>query len=208
MFSFDPPPGGDAQSHPNLSSLPAAVDRTVRRRRSHSEPSSNLALSLEAQMRVLEGLRANLAVHHETLEDPDLMLILADGQTSLLEFLDALLEADLVDEGLIDGLKRSKDTLSVRLSRLEERRASRRAILEQALFLLDRKSLERPTGTLTLAERPTSLIIEEEAQIPARFFDLKPVLNRRLAKEALEAGEDVPGARLAVGQITLTLRRR
>jgi hypothetical protein len=149
-----------------------------------------------------------LEVHHETLDDPDLMLVLAEGETDLLELLDRMLEADLNDDALIIGLKAQKDTLAVRLHRLQERRESRRSILEQALFLLERKSLERPVATLTLSNRPPALVVDEEAQIPARFFDLKPMLNKRLAKEALEAGEEVPGARLSNGCVTLTVRRR
>lgn len=167
-----------------------------------------LETSAAEEMRVLSALRANFEVHHEALDDPELMMILAEGETGLLELLDAMLMADLHDDALISGLKTQKDTLAVRLHRLQERRESRRTILEQALLLLQRKSLERPIATLTLANRPPALIIDEEAQIPARFFDLKPVLNKRLAKEALEAGEDVPGARLSNGCVTLTVRRR
>jgi hypothetical protein len=169
---------------------------------------SPLAQSAEAQMRVLTAIRASLAVHHEALEDPDLMMVLAEGETSLLEALDLMLEVDAHDDALIQGLKAHKDTLAVRLHRIQERRQSRRAILEQALMLLERKSLERPLATLSLADRAPSLVVEEEAQIPARFFDLKPVLNRRLTKEALEAGENVAGARLSNGLVTLTVRRR
>jgi hypothetical protein len=167
-----------------------------------------LSQSAEEQMRILMAIRANLEVHHETLEDPDLMLLLAEGETSLLETLDFMLEADLFDEGLLHGLKAQKDTLAVRLHRIEERRQSRRAILEQALLLMQRKSLERPIATLSLSDRPPTLIVEEEAQIPSRFFDLKPMLNRRLTKEALTSGEEVPGARLSNGSISLTVRRR
>jgi hypothetical protein len=164
--------------------------------------------TLDEQMRILTAIKASLAVHHETLDDADLMMVLAEGETSLLETIDALLEADMYDEALLDGLKLQKDTLAVRLHRFRERRESRRSILEQALTLLEQKSLERPIGTLTLANRPPSLVIEEEAQIPARFFDLRPVLNKRSLKQALDGGEHVQGARLANGAITLTLRRR
>lgn len=164
--------------------------------------------SADEQMRVLMAIRASLEVHHETLDDPDLMMILAEGQTTLLEAFDHILEADLNDEALIAGLKLHKDTMAVRLHRLQERRESRRTVLEQALLLLDRKTLERPLATLTLSNRAPALIVEEEAQIPARFFELKPSLNRRLTKEALEAGEEVAGARLSNGTITLTIRRR
>jgi hypothetical protein len=182
---------------------PAPTYATSPRRRA-----DQLTNSADEQIHILEALRANLAVHHETLEDPELMMVLAEGETTLLEAIDFILEADLIDEALIQGLKTSKDTLAVRLHRLQERRASRRAILEQALFLLERKSLERPTATLTLSDRAPALVVEEEAQIPARFFDLKPVLNRRLLKEALEAGDEIAGAKLSNGSVTITVRRR
>lgn len=164
--------------------------------------------SAEEEMRVVSAIRASLQIHHETLDDPDLMMLIAEGETSLLEIIDLMLEADMYDDGLLDGLKRQKDTLAVRLHRLQERRDSRRALLEQALVLLDRKTLERPLGTLVLSKRAPSVVVEEESQIPARYFDLRPVLNRRALKEALVGGEEVAGARLSTGLVTLTLRRR
>lgn len=178
------------------------------RRGQRRTSSASLAVSAEEELRVLEILMTTLTAHNESLDDPEVMLALAEGETSLLELLDALLETDLNDEGLIEGLKRNKDTIAVRLHRIEERRQSRRAILEQALLLIQTKTLERPIATITLSDRAPNLVVEEEAQIPARFFDLKPVLNRRRAKEALEAGEVLSGARLSNGSVTLTVRRR
>jgi hypothetical protein len=84
--------------------------------------------TLDEQMRILTAIKASLAVHHETLDDADLMMVLAGGETSLLETIDALLEADMYDEALLDGLKLQKDTLAVRLHRFRERRESRRSI--------------------------------------------------------------------------------
>ena len=98
--------------------------------------------------------------------------------------------------------------MAARLHRFEERKKSRRAIIEQALMLLQCSSLQRPAATLSLTERPPSLVVEEEAQVPAQFFDLKPVLNRVRAKEALEAGDTIAGVRLSSGSITVTVRRR
>lgn len=168
----------------------------------------DVGAAVQNELNVLQALKANLQVHHEELDDPEVMLCLADGETSLFELLDHLLEADLTDDALISALKLSKDTLAARLHRLEERKRSRRAILEQALLLLQQRRLERPTATIVLADRPPVLVVEEVAQIPTRFFDLKPVLNKTLAKQALEAGEEVPGAKLSSRSISLTVKRR
>jgi hypothetical protein len=196
--------------------LPALIPppderRTVGHRRSRralGASEATLRLDAALELHAFEIVKASLAAHHEVLDDADLMLDLAEGQTSLLEALDCMLEADLNDEGLLEGLKRIKETVIGRIHRLEERRKSRRVILEQALLALERRSLERPVATMSLADRAPSVEVEDESAIPAKFFDLKPVLDKRLVKAALEAGEDVPGARLAAGLLTLTLRRR
>lgn len=207
-----PPATAADRERPNPIDRGLAASSVARRPNAHRRRgcagAPALQLDAQAELGILEALKANLTVHHELLDDGELMMILAEGETSLLEALDAMLEADLADDGLIVGLKQNRDTMAVRLHRLEERRRSRRAILEQALLLLERKSLERPCATISLSERVPSLVVEEEAQIPARFFDLKPSLNRRLVKQALEAGEDIAGAKLSNGCVTLTVRRR
>ncbi len=198
---------GAADASP-VPAVSASLAPTAQTRSPQRSKSLSLTQSTEEQLYILTALRASLAVHHELLDDPDLMMVLAEGETSLLEFIDLMLEADLHDEALLDGLKLQRDTLSVRLHRFNERRSSRRAVLEQSLLLLEKKSLERPIGTLTLSNRPPVVVVEEEAQIPARFFDLRPTLNKRSLKEALDAGEDIAGARLSNGSVSLTLRRR
>jgi hypothetical protein len=189
----------NCQIAPSNASPPDA--RRNRKRRQHE-------LDAQDQMRVLSLLRETIELHHEALDDPDIMVILAEGETDLMQALDCMLDADSCDDALIQGLKAAKDTMAARLHRFEERKKSRRAIIEQALMLLQCNSLQRPAATISLTERPPSLIVEEEAQVPAQFFDLKPVLNRRRAKEALEAGEEIAGARLSSGSITVTVRRR
>jgi hypothetical protein len=179
-----------------------------RRQRKAQARQSGLQLALEEEGRILSALRADLAVHHEALDDPDLMIILAEGETTLLDLVDLILELDLHDEALIAALKGNRDTMAARLHRFEERRRSRRVTLEQTLMLLERNSPERPTGTISLSDRAPSLVVDEESVVPARFFDLKPMLNRRLTKEALEAGEEIPGVRLSERVLTLTVRRR
>lgn len=68
--------------------------------------------------------------------------------------------------------------------------------------------MQRPVATISLTERPPSLIVEEEAQVPAEYFDLRPTLNRPRVKEALEEGAQISGVRLSAGSLTVTVRRR
>lgn len=196
----------DLASEPaNLTGVPA--DRRaleVKRYRSRH----NDMLDAQEQMRILSLLLETIELHHEALDDPDIMVILVEGETDLMRAFDRMIDADTCDEALIQGLKAAKDTMAARLHRFEERKRSRRAIIEQALMLMRCQTLQRPGATVSLTERSPSLVVDEEAQVPAQYFDLKPVLNRRRTKEALESGEEIAGARLSAGSVTVTVRRR
>lgn len=99
------------------------------------------------------------------------------------------------------------------LCRAEEKRiAERRRVFESlqerleayAIGIMENlgvKKLEGHTSVLRLHCKPASVIIENPAEIPARFIVEKIVRdpNKRAIKAAIEAGEDVPGATLAIG---------
>jgi hypothetical protein len=157
-------------------------------------------------MQALEALKAALALEIEN--DPDFLLDLAEGETSLLEILDAMLEADAMDEGLIDGAAVAAAKMADRKERFTKRRAARRVIIEQALVILERNKLERPCATVSMANRAPQVIVTDESALPSQFFKSVPTLDKKALKAALDAGEAVPGATLSNGSASLTIRRR
>ncbi len=166
------------------------------------------AASIATEMRAFAVLKDSLASRSDLLEDKQLINDLAEGATSLFEAIDRLLADDLDDDCLISGIETALAAVQARQSRFVRRREARRAILEQALMLLETRKLERPLATLSLVHRPSALLIDSEADLPARFYLTKPVLDRRGLKAALEAGETVEGACLSNGVQSLTIRRR
>lgn len=160
----------------------------------------------EREITALTALKA--AYGHECAADPDFVVDLAEGETSLLEAIDALAHADLLDEGLIAGVDAAAADLALRKQRFAARRQSRRAIIEQALLILEVSKLERPVATLSIARRAPSVVVVDESVIPSRFFAAEPKLDKRALKAALDAGEDIAGAHLSNGSMSLTIRRR
>ena len=158
------------------------------------------------ELQAAEKLKASLA--DALALDPDLLLDTMEGETSLLDIVDALLLSELADAAHVEALKEAKSTLDARKQRYEARQATRRALIEQAMMLLERKKLERPTATLSLSERAPTVKVEDESAIPSRFFTSKPVLDLVAVKDAVKSGEDVPGAILTNGSVSLTIRRR
>lgn len=169
--------------------------------------STDLEITVSRELAAFSALRA--AYDAECVADPDFACDLAEGETDLMEAVDTLAHAELLDTALIEALEKSVDALAARKERFHARRAARRAILEQVLVMLERSTLERPTATLTLAKRPAQLRVDDEAAIPALYFRAGPPrLDKAALKAALAEGQAVPGATLEPAPATLTIRRR
>lgn len=139
--------------------------------------------------------------------DEALLIDSIEGETSLLEAIDRLLLTVAEATGLAKGASEAAAALSARAARLERRAEAARAVIEQALMIAELEKLERPTATLTLTRRSTKLEVLEEADIPAAFWKAgDPKLDKKALLAALKDGCAVPGACLANGAPTLTIR--
>jgi hypothetical protein len=122
-----------------------------------------MADGMHNELRAAEVLKASLA--DALALDGDLLLDTIEGETGVLETLDAILLAELADAASIEALDSAIGTLKARQQRIEVRQATRRALIEQAMMLLERKKLERPGATITMAERAPSVRVEDESAI-------------------------------------------
>lgn len=139
--------------------------------------------------------------------DEDMILDMTEGETSLFECIDTLLEQNTHDGALIEGTAKVMADLDARAARVQKRVDTRRALIEQAMLTAEIKKLERPTATLTMANRAASLRIDSEADIPAEFWvAAAPKLDRKALSAALKEGRPVTGAALSNAAPSLTVR--
>lgn len=162
--------------------------------------------------------------------DDTLLMDSIEGQTSLFEIIDAVLERMTDAEVNIEGVEVVAKALSGRKARFEQRLKSDRAILEQAMTIAGLAKIERPTATLSLANRAPSLTVTEESEIPAEFWKAgDPTLDRKRLTQALKdraaalaelpddptakaaalasLPPDIPGATLSNGAPSISIRR-
>lgn len=157
------------------------------------------------QAEAAASLRASLAQLAEG--DEDLMLDMIEGETSLVECIDALLVRMAADRALVEGTAKVVSDLEERARRVEKRIAFDRALIEQAMATAEITKLERPVATLSLANRPPSLRVDSEADIPAEFWTAgAPKLDRKALSAALKDGRPIPGAALSNAAPSLTVR--
>ena len=68
------------------------------------------------------------------------------------------------------------------------------------------KSVSGLESRFTVKRNPASLAIVNEKEIPAKFINYEPVVDKNAVKEALQAGEVVPGAELVTDRSHLEIR--
>lgn len=159
--------------------------------------------NIEREALAARNLRESLG---QLADDEDLALDMIEGETSLVECIDKLLEQNTADRALVEGIAKVMSELDGRGARVERRIDMRRALIEQAMMTAEIKKLERPTATLTMANRRPSLRIDDEASIPAEFWTAgAPKLDRKALTAAL-AERPVAGAALSNAAPSLTVR--
>lgn len=70
------------------------------------------------------------------------------------------------------------------------------------------KKLDCHLGSMSIRNRPNSVIVTDETVLPAQYVRLVQTTapDKKAIKDALEAGEDIPGADLAIGGHYLVVR--
>jgi hypothetical protein len=141
-------------------------------------------------------------------EDDVLLLDMIEGETNLLEDIDAVLGRMAETRVMIAGLETVTADLDARKRRFEERLKFDKTLIEQALMIaeIDVK-IERPMATLFMSARAPKTEITTESDIPAEFWKAgEPALDKKALADALKAGRGIPGAVLSNAAPSLTIR--
>lgn len=172
-----------------------------------------LAKEVRAAQQLRQSLKVALGDDCETMAD------MIEGETNLHEMIGEVDKSIVEDELLVVGLEVMIEGLEKRKFRLSERIGRKRAAIEQALMIAEKKTLELPCGTFTLKDVPPKLDVYDESKIPADYWvPIDPVLDKKNLGKALRENAkafkttgapmvEIPGARLGNGGQTLQVRR-
>jgi hypothetical protein len=132
-----------------------------------------------------------------------------EGETDFFETIDWVLDQNIADDALIDGLKAAMAKLKARCERIEKRQENRREALLTALITagFESEKIVRPLATLRVAQKARQLEIINEASIPLQFWitpDPKP--DKKAILDALRAGDKIDGCSLDNGGQILQVR--
>ncbi len=158
--------------------------------------------------RAADAARDLIAAIRADYDDEKLVHDMAEGETSIMEAIDAALSEIDDCEAIVAGCKAQADILLSRASKFDARKDRIRALIEQAMLIADLPSAKRPTATVTVKRTPPKPVIFDESLIPAIYFKAPPpVLDRAAVNAAAKDGASIPGVTMSNGGISLQIRR-
>lgn len=155
-----------------------------------------------------QDVKSRIALEHADL-DEETLADTVEGLTTLPEIVAAIIRSALADEALATGLKGHIEAMQSRLQRLTERAAARRRIARDVMIEADLKKVTAPDFTASIRPGSSSLIVLDEANIPATYWKPRePVLNRQALLADLKRDGPIAGVALSVPEPTLSVRTR
>jgi hypothetical protein len=159
----------------------------------------------------IEAARALVAELYPILENDDnTRRDMIEGSTDLHEALRGAVARIVEMAALRAGIEATIKVLKDRLGRYDQQEERLRTAMLSAMEIGGLARLETPLGTVTRNAVPPSVVVTNEAEIPAAFWKrADPTLDRRALLAALKElppGEHIAGAELSNGGMTLALK--
>lgn len=141
----------------------------------------------------------------ELAEDEDLRADMLEGCTDLHDIMTKLVEKEREASEIVEAIKSRIDKIAERRARFKDRQQALRSVILSIMQRAELRKLELPEATISVAKTGRAVQVIDEDQIPDGFFKVKRELSKTLLKEALMTGEEVPGAVLDNGDITVRI---
>jgi hypothetical protein len=158
-------------------------------------------------MREGEAAKALVAVLGEVAGDDDLAADMIEGETGLFEAVDAALTRLLEIEAFDGGLHEQAKRIIARRDRLDRQADSIRTALMMAMDAAGLRKIERPVATLSISRTQPKLIVTNEADIPAGYWERgAPKLDKKRLLAEMKGGQNIPGVTLSNAGETIVVR--
>ena len=151
---------------------------------------------------------SNLKVSYpELLEDDEAWLATLESETDFNEILTTIIRRIEDTKALVIGTKDRFEELKSRKDRFEHRVETLRELAFKIMQAAELPKLELPEATLSIRKGSPQLIGDADAEtLLPQFRRVSVAPDRKAIKDALEAGQTVPGYTLSNASPSLTIR--
>jgi hypothetical protein len=163
---------------------------------------------MQLDPRVIRQQIENLKVVYPALvEDDEAWQMSLESETNINEFLTSIVHKIEDTKALVIGTKDRFEELKARKDRFEHRIEALRELAFKVMHAAELAKAELPEATLSLRAGTQQLVGNEDPEyMPDEYVKISRSLDRTKIKEALKAGQTVPGFQLSNSQPTLSIR--
>lgn len=160
----------------------------------------------------IASLKAHVAAlfeqYPELHEDGELRADTFEGETDLHALVKRLVKIRTDASAMAASVKAIKQDNAERQSRFERKADGATALLKSLLLAADVDRVTLPEATVSITKPRTKVNILDEDALPQGFYAVLRKPKSAEIKAALEAGEQVPGAELVLGEEGLMVRTK
>jgi len=143
--------------------------------------------------------------HPELIDDVDLRADMLEGSTDLHAIMERLLTEEREANELIAVVGNRIENLSSRRAMFRSRQTSLRDVMMEILQRADLRKIALPEATVSITRRGPAVQVIDETLVPDAYCRFKREVSKTAIKDAINAGEEVPGAVLDNGSETLRI---
>lgn len=157
---------------------------------------------------VSRHVEALFAAFPDLADDDALRADMVDGETDLHRVVARALDHRMEARSMVKAIAERKSDLTERSVRWQRREDAMDALIKGLMEVSGLEKLTLPEATISLSKSRASVEITNEAELPQGFVRIVRQPDKTAIGDALKSGADVPGAMLAYGETSLTVRTR
>ena len=138
--------------------------------------------------------------------DEQTFLDTLDGETDAMDVVGYLIRQREEAKAHAESCKALSDQYLARKKRLDTKAANMVAVLGEVLDAMGERKVAHPLGTVSRTKGRDKVVIEDETQIPSQLMVVTKKPDAKEIKKQLDAGENVPGAKIETGDEGISIR--
>lgn len=149
-----------------------------------------------------------LEAYPDLADDETLRADTIEAETNAHRLIERALLEQRAAETMVEAIKLREAELYARRGRFERKSAAMKALIKNVMRAADLEKLPLPDATLSITKPRTSVFVRDVNELSQGFYRLKREPVTAAIRQALEAGDDVPGAELTQGEAGLMIRSK
>lgn len=149
-----------------------------------------------------------IAANPDLAEDESLRADMIDGETNATRIIERALAEQQGAEMMVGAVKAREIDLAARRGRYERKSEAMRSLIKSIMRAANLDKLTLTEASLSLTKPRQTVGIEDLEALPQGYFKTTRQADKAAIKNALERGEDIPGAFLVTGDCGLTIRTK